>query len=114
MEVAREGLSLAERAHAKTYRDPRIARREAHIGYYLVGEGRPILSRRVGCKHDFFQNLRAWLRRHPDEFFLSGIALLTFAIITGILLWLMPPSSSLVLVLLSMIFMFVHSSHDCE
>jgi cyclic beta-1,2-glucan synthetase len=112
MEVAREVLALAQRAHAKAYRDLRIARREAHVGYYLVGEGRPLLSQRVGSKHDFFQNLRARLRQHPDEFFLSGIALLTFAVITGILLWLTPPSSSPELMLLSMLILLLPSSQS--
>ena len=49
-QVADQALALAREAHDRRYRDPRIARRESHIGYYLVGEGREVLSARVGCK----------------------------------------------------------------
>ena len=111
-EVAREALALARKAHARTYSDPRVWARESHIGYYLVAEGRSLLCQKVGCKRDFFQNLRALLRRHPDEFFLPGIAVLTFAIITGILLWLTPPSASPALILLSMLILLFPASQS--
>src|SRR5215471_505243 len=93
-EVAREALALAEKTQARSYRDPRVRARESHIGYYLVAEGRTLLCQKVGCKQDFVQNLRSLLRRYPNEFFLPGIAILSFAIITGILLWLTPPTTS--------------------
>jgi len=112
MEVAREALILAQQAHAKTYRDPRVRTRESHVGYYIVGEGRSLLCQKVGCKPDFGQNLRALLRHHPDEFFLPGVAILTFAIITGVLLWLTPPSTPPVLVLLSMLMLLFPSSQS--
>ena len=111
-EVAREALALAQQSHAKTYRDPRARARESHVGYYLVAEGRALLGQKVGCKHNFVQNLRALLRRHPDEFFLPGVAVLTFAIITGILLWLTPPSVSPLLVLFSMLILLLPSSQS--
>ena len=85
--------SWRNKPQARTYRDPRSKLRQSHIGYYLVGEGRALLCQKVGFKPDFVQSLRAQLRRHPDEFFLTGIAILTFAIITGILLLLTSPSS---------------------
>src|SRR5258708_28486873 len=112
IEVAREALALARQARAKEYRDPRIAARETHIGYYLIGEGRALLCQKVGCKQNLFQHLRVLLRRHPDEFFLPGIAVLTFAIITGILLWLTPPYTAPALVLLSMLILVLPSSQS--
>src|SRR5437660_1960129 len=111
-EVAREALTLAQQAHAKTYRDPRVRTRESHVGYYIVAEGRSLLCQKVGCKPDFVQNLRGLLRQYPDEFFLPGIAILTFAIITGVLLWLTPPTTSPVLVLLSMLMLLFPSSQS--
>jgi cyclic beta-1,2-glucan synthetase len=112
IEVARETLALARQAGVGDYRDPRIAARETHIGYYLIGEGRALLCQKVGCKQNLFQHLGVVLRRHPDEFFLPGLAVLTFAIITGILLWLTPPYTAPALVLLSMLILVLPSSQS--
>ena len=112
MDVARQALELAQQARARTHSDARSASRQSHIGYYLIGEGRELLYQKVGFKPDFLQSLRARLRRHPDEFFLTGIAVLTFAIITGILLWLTPADSPPQLLLLSMLILLVPCSQS--
>ena len=112
VEVAREVIALARQARERVYRDPRIGARESHVGYYIVAEGKSLLCQKVGCKQDFFQSLRALLRRHPDEFFLPGTAILTFAIITAILLWLTPPYTSPALVLLSMLILVLPASQS--
>jgi len=112
MEVAREALALAQLARGKAYRDARIAQRESHIGFYLIGKGVAALCQRVGFMPSFVQKLRDSLARHPDEFFLPGIAILTFAIITGILLLLTPRESTPALVLLSMLFLLLPSSQS--
>jgi len=112
MDVAREALLLAQQAVGKAYPDPRSRLRQSHIGYYLIGEGRELLSQKVGFKPDFIQSLRARLRRHPDEFFLPGIAVLTFTIITGILLWLTPPNSPPEMLLLSTLILLVPCSQS--
>jgi cyclic beta-1,2-glucan synthetase len=110
MEVANAALELAQRAHTRSYRDPRIRLRESHVGYYLVGEGTTLLHRLVGFKPNFSQRLRAWLRQHPDEFFLPGIVVLTFAIITALLLGITATTNSPALVLLSMLMLLLPSS----
>jgi cyclic beta-1,2-glucan synthetase len=110
MDVAREALLLAQQALARTYLDPRSRLRQSHIGYYLVGEGRALLCQKVGFNPDFIQSLRAQLRRHPDEFFLLGIAILTLSIITGILLLLTPREGPLGLLLLAMLVLLVPCS----
>src|SRR5216683_3720174 len=112
MEVAREALALAQLARGKAYRDARIAQRESHIGFYLIGKGVAALYQRVGFMPSFVQKLRDSLLRHPDEFFLPGIAILTFAIISGILLFLTPRESTPALVLLSMLFLLLPSSQS--
>jgi cyclic beta-1,2-glucan synthetase len=111
-EVAQAAVSLAQQAHNRAYRDPRIAARESHVGYYIVGEGVELLRQKVGCKPRILQSLRHWMRRHPDEFFLPGVAILTFAIITGFLLWLTPPNVSPELMLLSMLILLLPSSQS--
>jgi cyclic beta-1,2-glucan synthetase len=112
MDVAQEALLLAQHAQTRTYRDLRSRLRQSHIGYYLVGEGRVQLCQKVGFRPDFVQRLRAKLRRHPDEFFLPGIAILTFATITGILLLLTSPSSPPELLVLSVLILLVPCSQS--
>jgi len=111
-DVAREALLLAQQAQAGTYRDPRSKLRQSHIGYYLIGEGRALLYQKVGFKPDFVQSLRAQLHLHPDEFFLPGIAIVSLAIITGILLLLTPPSAPPALLLLFMLVLLVPCSQS--
>ncbi|MGA7697320.1 MAG: glucoamylase family protein [Candidatus Sulfotelmatobacter sp.] len=109
-EVAREALALAQQAHARAYHNPRVRLRESHVGYYLFGAGATLLHRQVGFKPNISQRLRALLRQHPDEFFLPGIAILTFAIITGILLALTPSTNWPGLSVLSMLILLLPSS----
>lgn len=110
MEVAQEALALAQQAHTRTYRDPRIARRQSHIGYYLVAEGAELLSERAGCRPSLLQTLRLWLRKHPDEFFISGITVFTCMIITAALLFVTPAETLLIFVLISALLLLLPSS----
>ena len=112
MEVAREALALAQRGQARAYRDPRVAQKESHVGFYLIDKGVSALYQSVGFKPNFYQSLCNLLRRHPDEFFLPGIAILTFAIVTAMLLFLTSPESSPGLVLLSMLMLLLPSSQS--
>ena len=110
LEVAQQALNLARQARKRSYADPRIAMRESHIGYYLVGEGATILSQRVGFHPTFGDRFRSFLRAHPDEFLLGGIAVLTLAIIT-VAVWLLTPvTTPVVLVLLSMLILLLPGS----
>ena len=110
MEVARHALTLARQAQKREYRDPRIAERESHIGYYLVGGGKNVLCQRVAYHPDFGERVRGALRSHPDEFLLVGIAFLTLVIMTGVL-WLLTPSDTpLQIILLSMLILLLPSS----
>ncbi len=110
LEVAQEALTLARQAHEKKYRDPRIGLRESHIGFYLLAEGTELLCQKVGFHPAFAERFTKWLRRHPDEFLLFGIASLTFAIITGALWLLTPPTTSPLFVLLSMLILLLPAS----
>ncbi|MGA9474501.1 MAG: glucoamylase family protein, partial [Terriglobales bacterium] len=79
-------------------------------GYYLVGEGATILSQRVGYHPTFGERFRTFLRHHPDEFLLGGIAVLTLAIIT-IAVWLLTPvTTPAALVFLSMLILLLPAS----
>ena len=110
LQVAEEALALARQAHRKEYRNARIGRRESHIGYYLVAEGATLLRQRVGFHPSFGERLWALLRKHPDEFLLLGIAILTLAITTGAVFVLTPATTALAATLVSMLFLLLPSS----
>jgi cyclic beta-1,2-glucan glucanotransferase len=110
MQVAKAALQLAEKAQARGNSDPRIAERESHIGFYLVSDGADILCQKVGYHPPFQESLRHWLRTHPDEFLLVGIAVLTFCILTGVLWTLTAADTPLHLILLSMLILILPSS----
>jgi len=110
LEVAEEALALARQGRENGSGDSRVELRESHIGYYLLGEGTARLCQRVGFHPTFGERLRTWLRIHPDDFLLSGIAVLTLAIISGAVWLLTPPTTSPELVLLSLLILLLPSS----
>ncbi len=87
LEIAQLALRTgAGFAQSSGTRDPRLALAQSHVGYYLIGEGAEQLRARAGvrlargasaCRH--------FLRRHPDEFYLGGIEILTLLIVIAIM-----------------------------
>ena len=61
LEVAREVLALCEASRATAPGD----RRRAHVGHYLVGDGRPEVEGRIGYKPKLGQRLRRLVLTHP-------------------------------------------------
>ncbi len=112
MKVASEVLALAREALQHSQPDPRVTRRHSHVGFYLVGEGTYLLEERVGFHAPLGHRLRSFLLRHPDEFYLPGIAILTFAFVSEVVLLLTPPSTSLGMVLLSILTVLVPASQS--
>jgi hypothetical protein len=112
MKVASEVLALARQAQRQAHEDPRLTRRDSHVGLYLVAEGRSVLQERVGFHPTIAQRFRTFLLQHPDEFYLPGIAALTFAIVSGVVLLLTPPTTSLWLVLLSILAVLLPGSQS--
>jgi hypothetical protein len=112
MKVASEVLALAREALQHSQADPRVTRRHSHVGFYLVGEGTYLLEERVGFHAPLGHRLRSFLLRHPDEFYLPGIAILTFALVSEVVLLLTPPSTSLGMVLLSILTVLVPASQS--
>jgi cyclic beta-1,2-glucan synthetase len=110
LEVAEKALALAREANARSTADARIKQRESHIGYYLVAEGTPLLCERVGFNPSFGERLRTWLKTHPDDFLLFGIAFLTLTIITGAVWLLTPATTSPLLILFSILILLLPAS----
>jgi cyclic beta-1,2-glucan synthetase len=112
MKVASEALELARQAQKQSHEDPRVTMRASHVGFYLLAEGSAVLRERVGFDPPLAQRLRTFLLEHPDEFYLPGIAVLTFAIVWGVVVLLTPPSTSLWLVLLAILAVLLPSSQS--
>jgi cyclic beta-1,2-glucan synthetase len=110
--VASEVLALARDAQANPNSDPRVTLRDSHVGSYLIAEGSGLLQHKVGYHPPPARRLRAFLLRHPDEFYLPGIAALTFAIVSGVVLLLTPPTTSLWMVLLSILAVLLPASQS--
>jgi len=85
LEIAQLALQLANEALARPHRDPRLAWRVSHVGYYLVAEGAEELRGRAGVRLSLGRRIQEFLRRHPDEFYLGGIEILTLLIVIAIL-----------------------------
>ena len=77
-EVASETLALARLA------DPADTR-HAHVGYFLVDQGRTVLEGRVGYTPPPGEWLYRWTQRHPNTLYFGGIILFTTAALAVIL-----------------------------
>jgi len=112
MQVARHALALAQAARQRVYDNPRVALRESHIGYYLLDEGTTFLYERVGFKPPYSQRVQMFLRKHPDEFFLPGIEVLTSCIMLAVVFLITAPYTSLSLLTLTLLLLLLPSSQS--
>lgn len=81
MDVAREAIVLAR--VAATQRGP--SDRSAHVGFYLIDQGRISLERGVGCRVSFMSRLKRAGRRLRLPLYLGSILALTLLIMVGVL-----------------------------
>ena len=51
-----------------------------HVGYYLLGEGRPRFSRELGERRPWWRRIRYWLKRRPGIAFFGVLAAFTLLI----------------------------------
>jgi cyclic beta-1,2-glucan synthetase len=112
MEVAHATLNLAQTAAIQTYSDSRAALRKSHVGYYLVDDGIPLLNAKVGFKYPLTQRIQTKLREYPDQWFLLGIGILTYAIVFATVALVGDVRSSFGLVLLEMFALLLPSSQS--
>ena len=82
-DVARKAIQLAHAGQARSAGE--AEEREAHVGYYLIGDGLTELERAAEAGVSAGVALRRLLRRFPLPLYLGAIALLT-ALFTGTLL----------------------------
>jgi cyclic beta-1,2-glucan synthetase len=90
VETAQAAIDMAREARLKGDPDPRRASRIAHVGYYLLAEGFPGLSRRIGYHPPLMERIRGLVRRYNEDFYILGIFILSLALIVAILAPLVP------------------------
>ena len=90
VETAQTALELALQAAHTEERDPRLALRKRHIGYYLFAEGRTELQHRIGYHPPLKERLRSFIRSQNEEFYILGIFILGVLLITALILPLVP------------------------
>ncbi len=83
-EVARLTVELARAAAARDVGGGTDAR-AAHVGYYLIDKGLPVLERAARVRQTWMGSLRSAAQRSPLLLYLGGVALIT-AIVTGSLM----------------------------
>ena len=70
-EVANIALGLTVQGHGQGD-EPR-----SHIGYYLIGEGRPELEEATGYRPPLKERIHRWTERHPTALYFGTISLVT-------------------------------------
>ncbi len=77
----RVSLRAVESAREAAARDP--ADRAAHVGYHLIGQGRPGLEIDVACRPRLSERLRRYVLRRATAAYLSSIALSTALVVSA-------------------------------
>ena len=93
LQVAEHALNLAREASRQQYKDPRIQQRCSHIGYFLVDRGTSTLADRVGFHAPLSHRLRAAIRNNADDFYITGIELITIVFISVALFPVLPSAA---------------------
>ncbi|HEY2001519.1 MAG TPA: glycosyl transferase, partial [Acidobacteriaceae bacterium] len=94
LEVAQAALELAQRpTPANTV--PRMAARRAHVGYYLIDKGFPLLAAEIAYRPRWIDRIRLFAKRNADDVYILGILLLTVVLIGAIMVPLVPNYSIL-------------------
>ncbi|MBA2623913.1 MAG: cyclic beta 1-2 glucan synthetase, partial [Chthoniobacterales bacterium] len=73
-EVAQKAVELAAESARQKEREDRTA----HVGYYLVDKGRPLLERAANVRRPLKSIFERSIRRLPFMFYVGGIFLITF------------------------------------
>jgi cyclic beta-1,2-glucan synthetase len=94
-QVAQAALDLAREAVAEPANDSRIKQRRIHVGYYLIDKGFPRLAERTGFHPPLAERARATIRAQADNFYITGIELITIVFISALILLPLPRFSLL-------------------
>lgn len=82
VDVVRAALALAAEAGGTSPdRGDALAMRRAHVGTYLIAEGRPALEARIGFKPGAKLSMLRWLHRHAEPVYIGSNLLLAALVI---------------------------------
>jgi len=118
-EVARRAVKLAKAPPSGSH--ARANERRSHVGFYLVGEGRPKLEEALGVRHSWVTAVGRFLKRWPDGLYVIGIETLMVGLLTAVVmgaevhvptflvvaLFLLPAAESAVAIANQLVLMFV-------
>ena len=79
-DIARIAVTLAQRASRGSKAGSLDEVREAHVGYYLIGKGLPLLRAEIAYRPAPRTRLTEAILAWPTTFYLIGIELVTFAL----------------------------------
>ena len=85
-QVAKAALDLAHEAKAKPSDGQRIQLRHEHVGYYLIDKGFPQLAVRTGFHPPLMECVRTYIRGQADNFYITGIQVITIVLIAALIL----------------------------
>ena len=105
--VAEEALRMAQRGADDSVTDPRIRRRQSHVGYYILDKGFDRLARRVGFHPPVSWRIRQFIRSDAESFYIDGILLLTVFLIAAALFPALVNFSSVLAVLTAVVFLLL-------
>lgn len=105
-QVAQTVLDLAQESVREHFEDSRIRQRHIHVGYYLLDKGFTRLALQIGLHLPMTERIRVFLRTQADNFYITGIELLTVFFI-GILIILPLPHFTLMDCLMASLVLFM-------
>jgi cyclic beta-1,2-glucan synthetase len=79
----------------------------SHVGYYLIDSGLDQLKERLGLKPSRWERFKDWISDRPILPYLSSIGLLTWLFILGIVFFVLPSSTRLIIRLIVMLLTLV-------
>ena len=86
-QVAQKAIQLAQEASRHPSQDERMHRRCIHVGYYLIDKGFTLLADSAGYHPPPIERTRTFIRAHADDFYISGIQLITIVFIVALVLF---------------------------
>ncbi|HEX4951034.1 MAG TPA: glucoamylase family protein [Blastocatellia bacterium] len=81
MDVTHQVVTLAQQSHERNPQD--LA--QAHVGYYLIDEGRAALEQKVRYRPSLLERAQRWALHHPTLFYFGLFALLIGLLLTPLL-----------------------------
>ncbi len=90
VQVAHIAVDLARQAEINPPADPRLARRIAHVGYYLFEEGFPELEHRIGYHPTAGDRARSVLAAHREDAYILSIFIVSVVSIAAFIIPLVP------------------------